>query len=136
MTAVTNFTNKIVFQSLFYFYSRFLGGAAIITKSFARIHETNLKKQGMLPLTFADKADYDKVKPDDLVTLNDLVNLAPGRVRILVKFFTKLILGFSNQIFLKFSSFLEKNNTRFGLANVPTSLIFLNTGSSEANLIL
>jgi len=58
---------------------RFLGGAAIITKSFARIHETNLKKQGMLPLTFADKADYDKVRPNDLITLNDLVNFAPGR---------------------------------------------------------
>merc|ERR1711976_923541 len=58
---------------------RFLGGAAIIVKSFTRIHETNLKKQGMLPLTFADKADYDKIKPDDLVTLNDLVNFAPGR---------------------------------------------------------
>ena len=41
----------------------------------------------MLPLTFADKADYDKVKPDDLVTLNDLVNLAPGRVRVFVDFF-------------------------------------------------
>ena len=59
---------------------RFLGGAAIIVKSFARIHETNLKKQGMLPLTFADKADYDKVRPDDKITLNDLVNFAPGRV--------------------------------------------------------
>merc|ERR1739844_546190 len=58
---------------------RHLGGRAVIVRSFARIHETNLKKQGMLPLTFADKADYDKVKPDDLVTLNDLVNLAPGR---------------------------------------------------------
>jgi len=58
---------------------RFLGGAAIITKSFARIHETNLKKQGMLPLTFADKADYDKIRPDDKITLNDLVNFAPGR---------------------------------------------------------
>merc|ERR1712142_1145397 len=58
---------------------RFLGGKAIITKSFARIHETNLKKQGMLPLTFADKADYDKVRPDDKITLNDLVNFAPGR---------------------------------------------------------
>merc|ERR1712012_458969 len=58
---------------------RFLGGRAIIVKSFARIHETNLKKQGMLPLTFADKADYDKIRPDDLVTLNDLVNFAPGR---------------------------------------------------------
>ena len=92
MTVESNLTNQIVHISkfiLFDFYSRFLGGAAIITKSFARIHETNLKKQGMLPLTFADKADYDKVKPDDLVTLNDLVNLAPGRVRILVNFFTK-----------------------------------------------
>ncbi|CRK21573.1 hypothetical protein BN1708_017888, partial [Verticillium longisporum] len=39
---------------------RHLGGLAIITRSFARIHETNLKKQGMLPLTFADPADYDK----------------------------------------------------------------------------
>ena len=65
---------------------RFLGGSAIIVKSFARIHETNLKKQGMLPLTFADKADYDKIRPDDLVTLNDLVNFAPGRVRYLIYF--------------------------------------------------
>merc|ERR1719273_475853 len=58
---------------------RFLGGAAIIVKSFARIHETNLKKQGMLPLTFNNKADYDKIQPDDLMTLNDLANLSPGR---------------------------------------------------------
>ena len=48
---------------------RFLGGKAIIVKSFARIHETNLKKQGMLPLTFADPKDYDKVKEDDKVDL-------------------------------------------------------------------
>ena len=68
---------------------RFLGGAAIITKSFARIHETNLKKQGMLPLTFADKADYDKIRPDDKITLNDLVNFAPGRVRL--QFFRKIV---------------------------------------------
>lgn len=59
---------------------RFLGGSAIIVKSFARIHETNLKKQGMLPLTFADKSDYDKIQPDSTITLNDLVNFAPGRV--------------------------------------------------------
>jgi aconitase A len=65
-----------------------LGGTAIITKSFARIHETNLKKQGMLPLTFSDKADYDKIRPDDLITLNGLANLAPGRVT-----FSKLNLG-------------------------------------------
>ena len=46
---------------------RHLGGLAIITRSFARIHETNLKKQGMLPLTFTDPADYDKIKPEDKV---------------------------------------------------------------------
>uniref|UniRef100_A0A0A9X6E8 Aconitate hydratase, mitochondrial n=1 Tax=Lygus hesperus TaxID=30085 RepID=A0A0A9X6E8_LYGHE len=57
---------------------RHLGGRAIIVKSFARIHETNLKKQGLLPLTFANPADYDKVQPDDKVSLIDLKNLAPG----------------------------------------------------------
>ncbi|KAF4306071.1 Aconitase A/isopropylmalate dehydratase small subunit swivel [Botryosphaeria dothidea] len=48
---------------------RHLGGLAIITKSFARIHETNLKKQGMLPLTFSNPEDYDKIQPDDKVDL-------------------------------------------------------------------
>merc|ERR1711862_513053 len=57
---------------------RFLGGRAIIVKSFARIHETNLKKQGMLPLTFNNKADYDKVRPDDKVSLLGLESFAPG----------------------------------------------------------
>ncbi|KAF0975817.1 hypothetical protein FDP41_005144 [Naegleria fowleri] len=49
---------------------RFLGGVAIITRSFARIHETNLKKQGMLPLTFKDPKDYDKIDPSDKLTLH------------------------------------------------------------------
>ena len=57
---------------------RHLGGAAIITRSFARIHETNLKKQGMLPLTFSDPADYDKIGPNDRVTLAS-TQLAPGK---------------------------------------------------------
>jgi aconitate hydratase len=48
---------------------RHLGGLAIITRSFARIHETNLKKQGMLPLTFSDPADYEKINPTDKVDL-------------------------------------------------------------------
>ncbi|CAI7645445.1 unnamed protein product [Penicillium bialowiezense] len=48
---------------------RHLGGLAIITRSFARIHETNLKKQGMLPLTFSNPADYDKINPEDKVDL-------------------------------------------------------------------
>uniref|UniRef100_A0A915ABB1 Aconitate hydratase, mitochondrial n=1 Tax=Parascaris univalens TaxID=6257 RepID=A0A915ABB1_PARUN len=58
---------------------RHLGGRAIIVKSFARIHETNLKKQGMLPLTFASASDYDKVLPDDKVSLLGLKDLAPGK---------------------------------------------------------
>jgi len=57
---------------------RHLGGKAIITKSFARIHETNLKKQGMLPLTFVNKADYEKVTGDDKVSLLGVDTLAPG----------------------------------------------------------
>lgn len=58
---------------------RHLGGRAIIVKSFARIHETNLKKQGLLPLTFANPSDYDKVQPDDKVSLMGLSKLAPGK---------------------------------------------------------
>jgi aconitate hydratase len=58
---------------------RFLNGAAIITKSFARIHESNLKKQGMLPLTFSDPADYDKVRDGDRISLVDLKHLSPQK---------------------------------------------------------
>ena len=47
-------------------------------KSFARIHETNLKKQGMLPLTFADPDDYDKIKTGDRISLSGLKEFAPG----------------------------------------------------------
>jgi aconitate hydratase len=57
---------------------RFLGAAAVLVRSFARIHETNLKKQGVLPLTFADPADYDKIKEDDKVSIVGLAKLAPG----------------------------------------------------------
>ena len=58
---------------------RHLGGAAIIVKSFARIHETNLKKQGMLPLTFNNPADYDKISPRDEVEIVGLTSFAPGK---------------------------------------------------------
>lgn len=60
---------------------RHLGGRAIIVKSFARIHETNLKKQGLLPLTFANPSDYDKIQPTDKISLLDLKSLAPGKVQ-------------------------------------------------------
>lgn len=58
---------------------RFLGVRAILVRSFARIHETNLKKQGMLGLTFANPADYDKVQEDDTIDINGLTEFAPGR---------------------------------------------------------
>lgn len=58
---------------------RHLGGVAIVVKSFARIHETNLKKQGMLPLTFANPADYDKVSPRDEVEILGLTSFQPGK---------------------------------------------------------
>ena len=58
---------------------RLLGGAAIIARSFARIHETNLKKQGLLPLTFGDPAEYDLVREDDRIDLVGLADLQPGR---------------------------------------------------------
>lgn len=65
---------------------RFLGGKAIITKSFARIHETNLKKQGMLPLTFANPSDYDKIQEDDKLSILNLNALAPEKqVQLIVK---------------------------------------------------
>ncbi|GLH67503.1 aconitate hydratase [Geothrix edaphica] len=57
---------------------RHLGGRAIIVKSFARIHETNLKKQGMLPLTFADPKDYDRLQEDDRLSILGLATFAPG----------------------------------------------------------
>lgn len=57
---------------------RYLGVKAVIARSFARIHETNLKKQGVLPLTFANKADYDRIAKDDRVTIAGLNNLKPG----------------------------------------------------------
>ncbi len=57
---------------------RFRGGLVAIARSFARIHETNLKKQGMLPLTFADPADYDRIGEDDRITVRNLADLAPS----------------------------------------------------------
>ncbi len=57
---------------------RHLGVKAILVKSFARIHETNLKKQGMLAITFADKSDYEKIQEDDLIDILGLKEFTPG----------------------------------------------------------
>eukprot|EP01098_Paradermamoeba_levis_P003392 TRINITY_DN1552_c0_g1_i1.p2 TRINITY_DN1552_c0_g1~~TRINITY_DN1552_c0_g1_i1.p2 ORF type:complete len:391 (-),score=157.87 TRINITY_DN1552_c0_g1_i1:47-1219(-) len=58
---------------------RHLGGIAVIVKSFARIHETNLKKQGLLPLTFANPKDYDLISSDDKISIHGLQEFAPGK---------------------------------------------------------
>ena len=58
---------------------RFLGARAVIARNFARIHETNLKKRGVLPLTFQDVADYDRVRVDDRLDIVGLAALAPGK---------------------------------------------------------
>jgi aconitate hydratase len=65
---------------------RYLGAAAVITRSFARIHETNLKKQGLLPLTFVNADDYNKIGEDDRVSLVGLSQIKPGtEVKMQVK---------------------------------------------------
>jgi aconitate hydratase len=58
---------------------RHLGVRAVLVKSFARIHETNLKKQGMLALTFSNTADYDKIREDDTIEINGLTTFTPGK---------------------------------------------------------
>jgi len=58
---------------------RHLGVRIVLVKSFARIHETNLKKQGMLALTFVNESDYDKVREDDVISTVDLHEFAPGK---------------------------------------------------------
>jgi len=63
---------------------RHLGVRVVLTKSFARIHETNLKKQGMLALTFANKADYDKILEDDTIDINGLTQFTAGKALTLV----------------------------------------------------
>jgi aconitate hydratase len=58
---------------------RWLGAGAIIVRSFARIHESNLKKQGVLPLVFSDPADYAKIRSDDEITIENVLDIAPGK---------------------------------------------------------
>ncbi|MFA8449949.1 MAG: aconitate hydratase [Bacteroidales bacterium] len=58
---------------------RHMGVKVVLVKSFARIHETNLKKQGMLALTFDNKSDYDKIREDDLIDVKGLTNFVPGK---------------------------------------------------------
>jgi aconitate hydratase len=58
---------------------RYLGVKAVLVRSFARIHEANLKKQGMLALTFADKEGYDKVREDDVISISGLTSFSANK---------------------------------------------------------
>jgi aconitate hydratase len=62
---------------------RHMGVKVVLVRSFARIHEANLKKQGMLALTFADRSDYDKIREDDLFDITDLASFAPNQPLII-----------------------------------------------------
>jgi len=63
---------------------RFVGVKAVLVKSFARIHETNLKKQGVLALTFNDKSDYDKILEDDQFDITGITDFQPGKPLTLI----------------------------------------------------
>ena len=63
---------------------RMLGATAVVTRSFARIHEANLKKQGILPLTFEDPGDYERIRADDRISIIGLANLTPGQPLVCV----------------------------------------------------
>lgn len=95
---------------------RHLGGLAIITKSFARIHETNLKKQGMLPLTFENPEDYDKIGPEDKVDLlaTELAVGKPMTMRVHPKngkvFEVKLVHTFNEGMFI-FSNLKKRQSS-------------------------
>jgi homoaconitase len=101
---------------------RYLGGRIILAKSFARIHETNLKKQGMVPLTFANEADYDKIDACDVVStigLYDvLTNGGAGEIALKV---TKKNSGESFEIPVKHT--LSKDQCGFILAGSALNLL-------------
>jgi aconitate hydratase len=67
---------------------RHLGVLVVLVKSFARIHETNLKKQGVLALTFSDKEDYDKIQEEDTFEVKGLTTFAPGEPLKLIAYHT------------------------------------------------
>ena len=75
---------KFLKFSALYLYGKRRSHSLLSNILLFRIHETNLKKQGMLPLTFADKADYDKIRPDDKISILGLKEFAPARVIILL----------------------------------------------------
>ena len=98
---------------------RFLNVKAILVKSFARIHETNLKKQGMLALTFANKNDYDKVLEDDRISILGLTAFTPGKN-------LTIILNHSNGITDKFEAIHTYNQAQIDWFKAGSALNAMN----------
>jgi homoaconitase len=101
---------------------RYLGGRIILAKSFARIHETNLKKQGVVPLTFANEADYDKIDARDEVSTNGLYETlkagGKGEVSLKVKKF-----GSGDELSIKTKHTLSPDQAGFILAGSALNLL-------------
>ena len=110
---------------------RYLGGRVILTKSFARIHETNLKKQGVVPLTFSNKSDYDKISPCDMVSTQGLwdvlQNGGKGEINVVV---TKKDSG--EKITIPVKHTLSQDQCGFVLAGSALNLL-AKRGQSEAD---
>ena len=103
---------------------RYLGVSAVLVRSFARIHETNLKKQGVLALTFADKKDYDKILEDDNIEISGLDNFAPAR-SLTVR------LHHSNGISEEFPANHTYNEKQIGWFRAGSALNLIKKGKSQ-----
>jgi aconitate hydratase len=97
---------------------RYMGCRAVIARSFARIHETNLKKQGVLPLTFADAADYGKVQLNDRIAIEGVAGIPEGKAPTLVLTHAD---GSSDRIALKCT--LSKDQFKWFVAGSALNLI-------------
>jgi len=106
---------------------RFLNVKVILVKSFARIHETNLKKQGMLALTFANKSDYDKVREDDKISVSGLEKFAPGKN-------LQIILQHSDGSTEQFETIHTYNNTQIGWFKAGSALNGMKKQSLNADV--
>lgn len=108
---------------------RYLGGRIIVAKSFARIHETNLKKQGLVPLTFADKADYDKIDACDIVDTVGLYDVlqAGGQGSIQLKVTKKS----GETVMIPVNHTLSKDQCGFVLAGSALNLLAKKAGGKS-----
>lgn len=108
---------------------RFLNGVAVIAKSFARIHESNLKKQGMLPLTFSNIAEYDRLRPDDRISLLGLSQLAPGRP------VTMVVNGKDGKWETTLDNTFNEEQVAYFRAGSALNLMALKRGNGEDNVV-